>query len=104
MASDYLNDLQKTDADAAGQVRLLLKAEKIRENLKALGTPPKQYSAQLPSFPVIYSMELTLDRGAGKEPVSILWDSHLSRHQGQYRELNHSLFPGAVVRVRYQLH
>src|SRR6516164_4743334 len=67
MAQDYLNDLKQEDIDVTREVRLLLKAEKIRENLKALGTPPKQYSAQLPGFPVIYSLELTLDPGSGAE-------------------------------------
>jgi two-component system, cell cycle sensor histidine kinase and response regulator CckA len=104
MARDYLDDLKQSDTDPTRQVRLLLKAEKIRENLKALGIPPKQYSAQLPSFPVIYSLELSLDPGSGSDPASIVWDSLLARHQGQYRELEHVLFPGAVIKVRYQLH
>src|SRR5262249_20214263 len=87
--------------DESQKQRVLLKAEQIREHLKALGdSSTKMYQGQLPLFPTIYRLELTLDdspkgpAGDGALPALVL-DSELPRHPSQYQELRHALHPGA---------
>jgi signal transduction histidine kinase len=96
--------------DESEKQRVLLKAEQIREHLKALGdSSTKMYQGQLPLFPTIYRLELILDDppkglvGEGALPA-LVWDSELPRHPSQYQELRHQLAPGAWLAVDYQLH
>jgi signal transduction histidine kinase len=103
MAADYLQAAEKAQADPAN-VQLALKAEKLRENLRTMGLAPNQYSAQLPSFPVIYRLELRFNPASGPAPPPIVWDAEIPRHTNQYRELVHPLSPGVEMRVQYQLH
>jgi signal transduction histidine kinase len=106
MALDYLKAMD--DAEGSGSrdsdFQLSLKAERIRENLKALGTPPKQYAMQLPGFPIIYHLRLDFTPRSGTEATHIEWDSNLSRRSGQYRELVYEISPRIHAEVQYQLH
>jgi signal transduction histidine kinase len=106
MARDYRKTLDEARAHPSHDFdfQLSLKNEKIRENLKALGTPPKRYAAQLPGFPFIYRVRLTFEQDGGLDPVIIEWDSNVNRRSGQYRELEHEIGPGTHVDVQYQLH
>jgi signal transduction histidine kinase len=111
MVHAYLSDLDQARSadpasDPATDPLLLLKAEKIQEHLKSLGTPPtKMYPGQLPLFPILYRLQLRLVVAPGFPPQVIVWDSDLPRHPSQYRELHHLLQPSrAWVDIQYQLH
>jgi signal transduction histidine kinase len=106
MALDYLKtlDLAHANPDQDYGFQLSLKAERIHENLKAMATPPKQYPAQLPGFPVIYRLRLVLQPESSSEPVIVEWDSNISRHAGQYHELVEDVSDRARIEVQYQLH
>jgi signal transduction histidine kinase len=106
MALDYLKTLDEAKASSSHDFdfQLSLKAERIHENLKAMATPPKQYPAQLPGFPVIFRLRLVLQATPAEDPVTIEWDSHLSRHSGQFHELIQEVSPRARIEVQYQLH
>jgi signal transduction histidine kinase len=109
LARDYLADLDQARAadpaaDPTKDPSLVLKAEKIQEHLAALGNPPtKMYLGQLPLFPVIYRLELSLENGQ-RSPLTISWDSEQTRQSNQYQELSHPIPPRASVKIQYQLH
>ncbi len=108
MVRDYLDAVaswrqQYPDAELSSNLLLRLQAEKIQEQLQAMGDPPtKMYPGQLILFPTIYRMEVRFDDSLGLPPIT--WDSDLPRHQTQYRELTHPLSDGARAVVQYQLH
>jgi signal transduction histidine kinase len=110
LAAGYLADLDKAqqeDPEGRDETRrflLSLKADMIQEHLKTLGTPTKMYSGQLPLFPIVYQLVLTLDVPPGRAPRTIAWHSALPHHPSQYRELNYEVHPRAWLNVRYQLH
>jgi signal transduction histidine kinase len=104
LARDYLSELDLPKTDAAREFRLSLKGEAIHDHLEAMGNPTKMYAGQLPDFPVIYRLALTLEPAPGAAPTVIDWDSHQTRHGNQYRELAYSISPHASVSVLYQLH
>jgi signal transduction histidine kinase len=104
MAVDYLKTLDEAKADPDKNYQLALKGERLRENLRSLGIPPKMYAGQLPSFPVIYRLTLSFEAEPGAPLVTISWDSNLTRHPSQYRELHHPLAPRVWADVQYQLH
>jgi signal transduction histidine kinase len=105
LARDYLKALDESRAaDPTADVTLSFKAATIQEDLKSLGNPPsKMYPTQLPLFAIIYRLELLFDR-PGQLPVSIHWDSDLSRQPGQYQELDYPIDPRIALKVQYQLH
>jgi signal transduction histidine kinase len=111
MTRGYLAEAATADwNDESKKQQVLLKAEQIREHLKALGdSSTKMYQGQLPLFPIIYRLEVILDHtpremaGAGELPA-LVWDSELPRHPTQYQELWHGLSPGAWLVLHYQLH
>jgi signal transduction histidine kinase len=83
----------------------LLHAEKIREQLKALGDVTKMNQNVLPLFPAIYRLEITFDPG---QPYPLLWDSNVPRPRGQVQRLSVLLYdqPGrtATLHLDYLLH
>jgi signal transduction histidine kinase len=84
------------------EVARFVRRGEIQEYLRTLGTPPtKEYPLLLPLFPIIYRLEIRLDAEPG---APIVWDSELPSESTPYPELVHTLRPGAVVHVRYQLH
>ncbi|HXG11142.1 MAG TPA: HAMP domain-containing sensor histidine kinase [Gemmataceae bacterium] len=106
---DYLEQVERArqvnPASGPGNdLALELRAERIEEYLKVLGTPPtKLYPSQLPLFPIIYRLEVNFDEDLDLPPIA--WDSELPRHPSQYRELlGHRLHDRATVSVQYQLH
>ncbi|MCS6977704.1 MAG: HAMP domain-containing histidine kinase [Gemmatales bacterium] len=83
---------------------LRLRAEELQEHLAALGRPTRLLAEQLPLFPVIYELRLSLpDR-------TVQWESGLPRPRpvGQVAELKYPLLgesdPRVVIHVAYQLH
>jgi signal transduction histidine kinase len=104
IARDYLKELDECRGDPSKEFLLKIKADLIRENLKSMGNPPKMYSGQLPSFPVIYLLALSFDKGQGEPAEEIAWDSGLARHASQYRELKYAIPPRILLTVQYQLH
>jgi signal transduction histidine kinase len=99
------------DADATAD-ELRVKAEEIRQQLKAMVDPLRLYQGQLPEFPEVYRVEVAFpDRPDIGPPL--LWDSPLPRPKQQnrthLRSLDHPVFesdgrPVAVVRVEYRMH
>ena len=106
MARDYLTELDRTSQDDPGQKELqqALKAEKISEHLKSLGNVTKVNSDQLPLFPKIYRFTLSCKTSAGDVVTPITWDSGITRHAGQFRELDYAISARATLKVLYQLH
>ena len=105
MVRDYFKSQdQAPDPDPGTNFELSEKGERIFEHLKALGNATKMYDGQLPLFPRIYSFTLTLEGRTGSPPRTIVWDSDISRHSGQYRELNYNIDDRAVLTIQYQLH
>jgi signal transduction histidine kinase len=108
MVNDYLDQVarvraQEPDVDPFSDPLLLLRAQKIEEHLKTLGTVNKMYRGQQPLFPVIYRLQVNFDENLHLPPI--VWDSGEPRHSSQYRELSaHRLSDQAKVAVQYQLH
>jgi signal transduction histidine kinase len=98
----YLEILQVTCEKKRG-FQLPIKRARLEEQLRALGTPPKMYSGQLPGFPVVYRLELSFDVAPGLPPLIVFWDSKLPRHTNQYRELDYDIENQAHLKVQYQL-
>ncbi|MCS6849580.1 MAG: HAMP domain-containing histidine kinase [Gemmataceae bacterium] len=107
---DALHQGDPENAEVMTRV-LELRAEEIREQLKALGTPTKLHQGLLPLFPEIYRLEIEL-RGVPAPDPPLVWDSHLPRPRSQsgYRvsRLEYRLLgehdDRAWMRVEYQLH
>ena len=98
------------DEDPAGaSAAVELKRREIEEQMAGLAEPTRVYLNQLPGFPVIYRLEVRVDRPG--EPDRIAWDSTLPRPRQQsqyrvrvleYRPLRDD--PRAVIYCEYQLH
>ncbi len=101
MAREYCQSIAQYPTDEFLRYR---KANRIREHLKSMGDPTKMYLGQLPSFPVIYRLELILQTEPVTEPREIVWDSNQTRLPGQYRDINYQISPQALLNVQYQLH
>jgi signal transduction histidine kinase len=101
----YLDELERV-RNPDHKFQLPVKIGRLEEQLRALGTPPKMYSGQLPSFPMIYRLELSFDVAPGVPPLVVFWDSKLPRQTNQYREL---IYPNPTdkepwqLKVQYQL-
>jgi signal transduction histidine kinase len=80
------------------------KREEVEEFLKSIGRPPTTiYPGQLPLFPVIYRISVTMDKALGLPPIA--WDSQLHRQGSQSRVLPaERIHPQATVLVEYHLH
>jgi len=108
IVADYLDQMAKTratnpNADPSTDPLLRLRAEKIEEHLRTLGTVNKMYRGQQPLFPIIYRMEVDFEDELHLPPI--VWDSGEPRHPTQYRELaGHPLADHATVSVKYQVH
>jgi signal transduction histidine kinase len=83
----------------------LVNADKIREQLKALGDVTKTYQGYLPLFPTIYRLDL---RFAPPRPHVLEWDSKIPRQPGQTRHLAMDLYSRdgqkATLHIDYLLH
>jgi signal transduction histidine kinase len=93
--------------NAQQQMTVAKTRDALRQQLKALGTPTKMLSGQLPLFPVVYRLEVQIQADPRAPPwmhEPIFWDSFLPRGEGQYREDSYALSPDASVTVQYQLH
>jgi signal transduction histidine kinase len=107
MARGYLDDLDHGGGEVPAQdpFRLAFKREEILEHLQAMGDPPtKMYQGQLPLFPTIYRMALSFDAQTAREPVTIVWDSHIDRSDALLRRLAYEISPRIHLDVDYQLH
>jgi signal transduction histidine kinase len=102
--ADYLLALDQAREVPANKFQLSFKQERIQEHLKSMGNPLKVYAAQLPSFPVLYRLELAIEVELGLPPLILAWDSRQTRHPGQYRVLTYDVDPRAHLKVEYQLH
>jgi len=79
--------------------------EEFKALLKTLGDPIKEYSGQLPLFPVIYRIELEFQERDKTFPRTLVWDSEVPRHPSQFRTLDHyRVHDNVTVTVEYQLH
>ncbi|HET6574002.1 MAG TPA: hypothetical protein VFG68_10400, partial [Fimbriiglobus sp.] len=96
---------QLREDDPAG---LPEKRAEIEEHIRGLVEPTRAYLNQLPSFPIIYRLEVEFPPG----PDRIVWESPLPRPRQQdqtrtrrleYRPLGDD-DPRAVIRCEYQLH
>ncbi len=101
--------LREEDPTGSAPDRLRDKRDEIEEHMRGLAEPTRAYLNQLPSFPVIYRLEVILD---GQSTESIAWDSPLPRPRQQkqnrvrvleYRPVSHD-DSRAVIRCEYQLH
>jgi signal transduction histidine kinase len=101
------------DDDAMSGDPVRLKAEEIREQLRAMAEPTRMYQASLPLFPVIFRLELAFPPGPGGGGGEVVaWESKLPRPRGsadQLHRLDYSLLKlgdGRRVRLRaeYLLH
>lgn len=97
-------------ADRAGEKR-----DEIREQLQSLAEPTRTYMGQLPSFPVIYSIEVIVTPPPGVPESAadrVVWDTPLPRPRQQnehgLRTIESTpLGEGnrrAIIRCEYQLH
>lgn len=105
LVRDYLAHLPSNgDPPAPGDPVLEIRAEELQEHLAALGRPTRLWAEQLPLFPIIYELRLTLPDRA------VVWESGLPRPRplGQVAELTYPLLgpsdPRVVIHVAYQLH
>lgn len=89
------------------------KRAEIEEHIRALAEPTRAYLNQLPSFPIVYRLEVVFHPLPGSaEPDRIVWESPLPRprqqNQTRVRELEYRPLgdgdPRAVIRCEYQLH
>lgn len=89
------------------------KRAEIEEHVRALAEPTRAYLNQLPSFPIVYRLEVEFPPAPGvPEPDRIVWESPLPRprqqNQTRIRELEYRPLgegdPRAVIRCEYQLH
>jgi len=106
---DYADLLQEADPGNVHAERVASKRAEIEEHLRALVEPTRMYSGQLPLFPNVYLIEVTVPGAPG--PVA--WTSPKPRPGGaakaQLRALEYPVAlgrPGAPATVRcvYQLH
>jgi signal transduction histidine kinase len=83
----------------------LLNADRIREQLKALGDVTKTYQGYLPLFPTIYRLDLRFDP---PRPHVLVWDSRIPRQPGQTKHLAIDLYQRdgqtATLHIDYLLH
>ena len=92
--------------------RLREKHDEIEDHMRGLGDPTRAYLGQLPSFPVIYRLEVALLAHESSEAHSIAWDSPLphprqmSEHRVRVLEYQPTGVPQnrALIRCEYQLH
>jgi signal transduction histidine kinase len=101
--------------DRVAADRAAEKRDEIREQLLALAEPTRAYMGQLPSFPVVYSIEVLVSPPPGFPESAadrIVWDTPLPRPRQQnehgLRTIESTpLGEGnrrAVIRCEYQLH
>jgi len=89
------------------------KRAEIEEHIRGLAEPTRAFLNQLPSFPIVYRLEVEFPSLPGlPEPDRIVWESPLPRPRQQnqtrirvleYRPLGDG-DPRAVIRCEYQLH
>jgi signal transduction histidine kinase len=110
LAREYAR-LRDEDPDGSGAA-VRRKRDEIAEHMRGLAEPTRVYLNQLPSFPVVYTIEVVLERPAGG-PDRITWESPLPRprpgQQGQHRI--HTLEyrpnrddPRVTIRCDYHFH
>lgn len=103
------DDPTVTDADRHREKR-----DELEEHIHGLTEPTRAYLNQLPSFPVIYKLEIVFAPVAGGSPDAerVVWDSPLPRprqqNQTRIRVLEYQPLGDedaqAVIRCEYQLH
>jgi signal transduction histidine kinase len=82
--------------------------DKVRSHLAALGDVTKMYSGELPLFPTIYRLELSVEE-PGSTPKAIVWDSQWARRPDRFHPLPVKLYDDkgneiATLNVYHQLH
>jgi signal transduction histidine kinase len=90
------------------------KRAEIEEHIRGLAEPTRVYLNQLPSFPILYRLEIEFPPlpGGPSEADRIVWESPLPRprqqNQTRIRELEYRPLgdadASAVIRCEYQLH
>ena len=110
LVREYLHRLDGYGNPADAEVAV--KAEEIRQQLKAMVDPVRLYQGQLPTFPEVYRIEVYFpDRPANVVPIA--WDSPMPRPRSQnrthVRSLDHPVASDhghtvAVVRCEYRMH
>ena len=88
------------------------KRDEITEQMRALAEPTRVYLGQLPTFPVIYHLDVRFPEvpGPPSRPAEVMtWDSPLPRpRQSQEHRVRELTFPaneaGVQIRCDYQLH
>jgi signal transduction histidine kinase len=111
---EYVHIREEDPSGAADTERLREKRNEIKAQMDALTEPIQAYLNQLPSFPIVYRLEIEFpaDPGGPPEPEQVVWDSTLPRprqqNQTRVRELVYRPLgdgdPRAVIRCEYQLH
>lgn len=102
-------------ADPLSSERVREKREEILEQMRSLAEPTRAYIGQLPSFPVIYSLEVVVSPtpgGSDVTPDHIVWDNPQprSRQQTEHGLRTVETTPlgdgnrRALIRCEYQLH
>ncbi|MGL6072785.1 MAG: sensor histidine kinase [Fimbriiglobus sp.] len=99
-----LPDLMRESLAAPSERRPQVR-EEIREQLRALAEPTREYINQLPGFPIVYRIVVRLPEG------DVVWESPLPRPREVSRrlikELRYAPFsdqPQAEIHCEYQIH
>jgi signal transduction histidine kinase len=103
--------LREEDPVGADPDHLPKKREELEEHMRGLAEPTRSYLNQLPSFPVVYRLEVEFAPVPGGPPAPevVAYDSNLPRprqqSQSRVRTLEYMAADGrAVIRCEYQLH
>ncbi len=114
LVREYARMREEDPAGVADSKPMAEKRSEIEDQMRGLAEPTRAYLGQLPSFPVVYRLEVVLAPvpGGPAEPERIVWDSTLPRprqqNQSRVRVLEYwplgDADPRAVIRCEYQLH
>jgi len=105
-------DLRAEEPDGMESLRLMEKRKEIEDHMAGLAEPTRTYLNQLPSFPVIFKMEVVFaaPSDGSSDDQRIAWESPLPRPRQEresgirvleYRPLGDSR---ATIRCEYQVH
>lgn len=111
LVREYVRLREAAGDDPGAAERVREKQDELREQMRALAEPTRQYGGQLPSFPVVYRLEVEVARPNG-EPERFAWESPVPapRNQPGLASRTVEMHPlghtdrRAVIRCEYQLH